>query len=211
MTPIISASILSADWGRLKEELALLKEAGVDWVHVDVMDGHFVPNITFGPKFVETLKGLTDLPLDVHLMIENPEKYVHDFISAGADILTVHAESTLHLQRLLVSVQERGIKAGVALNPSTPVNTLECVINDLDLILMMSVNPGFSGQKFIPNTLEKLKQVVWDKIISVDGGINDQTFKPVLQCGAGVLVVGSYLFYDGNYKTKVNLLKNTPI
>lgn len=211
MTPIISASILSADWGRLKEELDLLKEAGVDWIHVDVMDGHFVPNITFGPKFVETLKRLTDLPLDVHLMIENPEKYTHDFIKAGADILTVHAESTHHLQRLLVGIKEKGARAGVALNPSTPVSALECIINDLDLILVMSVNPGFGGQKFIPQTLEKLKQITWNKTISVDGGINDQTFESVLACGANVLVVGSYLFYDGDYKSKIKKLHSPPI
>ncbi len=208
MTPIISASVLSSDWGRLKEELSLLKDAGVDWIHVDVMDGHFVPNITFGPKFVETLKGLTDLPLDVHLMIENPEKYADDFIIAGSDILTIHAESTRHLQGLLAKTQEKGIKVGVALNPSTPVSVLECVIDDLDLILVMSVNPGFGGQKFIPKTLQKLQNISWDKIISVDGGINDQTCESVLNCGANVLVVGSYLFNGGDYTEKVKLLKS---
>jgi ribulose-phosphate 3-epimerase len=209
MIPLVSASILSADWGRLREELAAVEEAGVDWIHVDVMDGHFVPNITFGPKFVETLRGLTTLPLDVHLMIENPEKYVDSFIKAGSDIITVHAESSHHLHRLIQNIKEKGVQAGVALNPATSLNVLEWIIDDIDLVLLMTVNPGFGGQQFIPSMLDKISKFKssHQKRLSIDGGVNDAIVKEIDH--VDILVVGSYLFEGGkNYQEKIKLLKN---
>lgn len=213
MNPIISASILSADWGKLKEEIHLLETAKVDWIHVDVMDGRFVSNITFGVKFVETLRHLTNLPLDVHLMIEEPEKHIDTFIKAGSDLITVHTESTRHLQRLIVNIKEQGPKVGVALNPATSLDSLKWVLNDIDLVLIMSVNPGLGGQKFIPVTLDKVKYFKknfdFSGYISVDGGINEITSESILHCGVDVLVVGSYLFEGGgSYSEKVTLLKD---
>lgn len=198
-TPIVSPSILSADFAQLGQALAHLEEAKADWVHVDVMDGHFVPNLTIGPPVIKALKKHSKLPFDVHLMIEKPELYVKDYVEAGADILTVHAEATVHLERLLAHIKSFGVKAGVSLNPSTPINCLEYVLDQLDLILIMSVNPGFGGQQFISSTLQKLQQVksligcrpIW---ISVDGGITPANAQEVRQSGAQVLVSGSAVF-----------------
>ena len=206
MSPLISASILSADWGRLKDELFCLEEAGADFIHVDVMDGRFVPNITFGFKFIETLKSLTKIPLDVHLMIEEPEKHIDAFIKAGSDILTVHCEATNHLHRLVRDIKEKNIKVGVAINPATPVNFLDWILKDIDFILMMTVNPGFSGQRFITGMIDKINQVKGKCQLSVDGGINDITVQGIQD--VDIFVVGSYLF-DGlsSYKEKIQFLK----
>ncbi len=155
----LSASILSADFGRLAEQVRLAEQAGVDWIHVDVMDGHFVPNITIGPDVVKAIKKATSLPLDVHLMIDNPERYVKDFVEAGADWLGIHVEATVHLERLIQNIKELGAKATVTLNPATSLNCLEYVLKDVDMVLLMTVNPGFSGQKFIRGVLPKVRQL----------------------------------------------------
>ena len=178
----LSASILSADFGRLAEQVHLAEQAGVDWIHIDVMDGHFVPNITIGPAVTQALKEATALPLDVHLMISNPERYVEDFVKAGADWLGIHVEATVHLERLIQQIKEAGAKATVTLNPATPLNCLEYVLKEVDMVLLMTVNPGFSGQKFIPEVLPKirrLRQMIdaqnLPTLIQVDGGVHVDT------------------------------------
>lgn len=197
----LSASILSADFGRLAEQAHLLETAGVDWIHVDVMDGHFVPNITIGPDVVKALKKATSLPLDVHLMIDNPERYVKDFVAAGADWLGIHVEATVHLERLIQSIKEMGVKATVTLNPATPLDQLEYVLPDVDMVLLMTVNPGFSGQKFIRGGLPKirrLRQMIDEQklatLIEVDGGVSTDTVGEIVAAGADVLVSGSGIF-----------------
>jgi ribulose-phosphate 3-epimerase len=195
----IAPSILSADFGALGEAIARVEAAGADWLHVDVMDGHFVPNLTIGPPVVEAIRKRTRLPLDVHLMIEAPERYLPAFKSAGADLLTVHAEACPHLDRTLNQIRELGAKAGVALNPSTPPGVLECVLDTLDLVLVMSVNPGFGGQAFIPTSYAKIRQVRTllgrrPAEVSVDGGVKLEHAAPLVTCGASVLVAGSLIF-----------------
>jgi len=197
--PIIAPSILSADFARLGEEVRAVVEAGADWIHVDVMDGRFVPNLTIGPVVVAAIRKRTRLPLDCHLMIVEPERYVGDFIAAGADIVTVHAEATPHLQRILVQIREAGARAGVALNPATPLDVLDYVLDDLDLVLVMSVNPGFGGQKFIPSAYEKIRRIkamlgTRPVDLSVDGGVKPDHVRPLAQAGATVLVAGSAIF-----------------
>lgn len=190
----IAPSILSADFGKLNEDIASV-EPYSDWIHVDVMDGHFVPNITFGAPVMKWIK--TKLPLDVHLMIENPSMYVEDFVKAGAASITVHQGVTPHLHRLIQQIKSLGVKAAVSLNPSTPVSTLVDVLDDLDMVLIMSVNPGFGGQEFIPQALEKIKELRAmkpDLDIEVDGGINAETAKQCIEAGANILVSGSYIF-----------------
>jgi len=190
----IAPSILSADFGRLNEEIASI-EPYSDWIHVDVMDGHFVPNITIGPVVVKALK--TKLPLDVHLMIENPDMYVESFIKAGAANIAVHQEATVHLHRLIQQIKSLGVKAGVSINPATPVGVLKEVINDVDMVLVMSVNPGFGGQQFIEQAVSKIRELRSmrdDLLIEVDGGINAETAKLCVEAGADVLVAGSYIF-----------------
>jgi len=199
---IIAPSILSADFSRLGEEIAAAEAAGGDWIHVDVMDGHFVPNLTFGPPVIAAVRSATTLPFDVHLMIERPELSLHDYIAAGADRITVHAETCTHLHRTVHSIKEKGLPAGVALNPGTPVSLLEPVIHDLDLVLIMTVNPGFGGQSFIPYSLVKLRQVksmltergLEGVYVQVDGGINAETAPLVREAGANVLVAGNAVF-----------------
>jgi ribulose-phosphate 3-epimerase len=197
----LSASILSADFGRLAEQVHLAEQAGVDWIHVDVMDGHFVPNITIGPDVVKAIKKATSLPLDVHLMISNPERYVQDFVAAGADWLGIHVEATVHLERLIQNIKELGAKATVTLNPATPLTCLEYVLQDVDMVLLMTVNPGFSGQKFIRGVLPKIRQLRQQidqaklpVLIEVDGGVHTDTIREIVAAGADVLVSGSGIF-----------------
>jgi ribulose-phosphate 3-epimerase len=195
----IAPSILSADFAILGEEIARVEAAGADQLHVDVMDGRFVPNLTIGPPVVAAIRKRTRLPLDVHLMIVEPERYLADFAKAGADILTVHIEACPHLQRTLTQIRELGAKAGVALNPATPPSTLEYVLDDLDLVLVMSVNPGFGGQKFIPSMYPKIRQVrtmlgARPVDVSVDGGVTLEHARPLADHGVSVLVAGSAVF-----------------
>jgi ribulose-phosphate 3-epimerase len=195
----IAPSILSADFGALGEDIARVERAGADLLHVDVMDGRFVPNITIGPVVVAAIRKRTRLPLDVHLMIVEPERYLADFARAGADALTVHAEACPHLARTLAQIRELGARAGVALNPATPPEVLEYVLDDLDLVLVMSVNPGFGGQKFIPSAYAKVRQVramlgTRPTDVSVDGGVKLENVRPLAEQGASVLVAGSAIF-----------------
>src|SRR3984893_9124438 len=195
----IAPSILSADFAALGEAIARVEAAGADQLHVDVMDVHFVPNLTLGPPVIESIRKRTRLPLDVHLMIEEPDRWVETYVKAGADYLTVHAEASPHLERILVQIQEAGAKAGVALNPSTPPEVLEYVLEDLDLVLVMSVNPGFGGQSFIPTAYEKIRRLRTllggrDVLVSVDGGVKADNAGPLARAGATVLVAGSSIF-----------------
>jgi ribulose-phosphate 3-epimerase len=206
----IAPSILSADFMRLGDEINAAGAAGADMLHLDIMDGHFVPNMTIGPAIVESIRKITSLPLDVHLMIEEPDKYLEDFIKAGADYLTVHYEASVHIHRTVQYIKERGVKAGVSLNPATPVWSLEHILPDMDFALLMSVNPGFGGQEFIPETINKiktLKRLLGEKslpaLIEVDGGINLKNVASVASAGADILVMGSAFFHSGDYGTLV--------
>ncbi len=198
----ISPSILSADFARLADGVAEAEAAGADWIHVDVMDGHFVPNITIGIPVVAALRKVTELPLDVHLMIDRPERYIDDFADAGADWLTVHQEASIHLHRTVEAIKHHGVKAGVSLNPATPVDTLAEIAGELDMVLVMSVNPGFGGQRFIPSTSPKIARIRrlleradnGDAEIEVDGGVAPDTAGEVVDAGATVLVAGAAIF-----------------
>ncbi len=210
----VAPSILSADFSILGQEVKDVEKGGADYIHIDVMDGHFVPNLTFGPLIVEAIRPVTSLPFDVHLMIEQPERYIPHFVNSGADIITVHAESCRHLHRTVYQIKEKGIKAGVAINPATPVEMIREIIYDIDLVLLMTVNPGFGGQTFISNVLRKIKQVKrWkDELnltfeIEVDGGINDQTARLCTDAGADVLVAGSYIFNNKNREQAIENLR----
>lgn len=209
----IAPSILSADFARLAEEVRAVAEGGATLLHVDVMDGHFVPNITIGPPVVAALRKSMELPLDVHLMIENPDQYIGAFVDAGADWISVHQEATPHLHRTLELVRSRGAQVGVVLNPATPVNTLEEVLEMVDFVLVMSVNPGFGGQKFIPASLEKIRKLAAmrnrsgaDFRIEVDGGIGLDTIGEVVRAGAEILVAGNAVFGKGNPKDNTQKL-----
>ena len=210
----IAPSILSSDFGRLKEEVQAVEAAGADYIHIDVMDGHFVPNITIGPVVVEAVRKVTKLPLDVHLMIENPDQYIPDFAKAGADILSVHFEVCPHLQRTITLIREHSVKPAVVLNPATPVAFLEDILGDVDWVLIMSVNPGFGGQKFIPNALNKIKKLK-EKIdqrglkveIEVDGGITPNNVGQVCQAGADIIVAGSAIYHTPDYKKTIDLFR----
>ncbi len=210
----IAPSILSANFIKLGEEIKAVEKAGVDLIHIDIMDGHFVPNITIGPFIVESIRETTALPLDVHLMIEEPDTYLKDFIKAGADFITVHLEASVHLHRTVQWIKEAGIKAGVSLNPATPIRGLEYILSDLDMALLMSVNPGFGGQTFIPQIIGKIKtlrKLVDERglstLIEVDGGINLDNIKTVADAGADILVMGSAFFNSRDYKAIVKSIK----
>lgn len=209
----ISPSILSADFVRLAEEIKATEEAGAHMLHIDVMDGHFVPNITIGPAVVASIRKITGLPLDVHLMIEEPDKFLKDFVSAGADILTVHFEASVHLHRTVQWIKESGVKAGVSINPATSIWNLENILHDVDMVLLMSVNPGFGGQEFISNTLEKLRllktmltEAGLSPLIEVDGGVKIDNAKEIVDAGADILVMGSAFFSSHNYRQTIEKL-----
>lgn len=203
----IAPSILSADFGKLNEEIASV-ESYVDMLHVDVMDGHFVPNITIGPPVVACIR--TKLPLDLHLMIENPERYVEDFVKAGASSITVHQEACKHLHRVIQQIKSLGVKAAVSINPATPLEMIEEVLDDVDMVLVMSVNPGFGGQKFIDHVLAKvreLRKLKPDLDIQIDGGVNAETAKQCIEAGANILVAGSYIFGAKDRKAAIDSLR----
>ncbi len=211
----IAPSILSADFSRLGEEVKAVEEAGADWIHVDVMDGRFVPNITIGPLVVESLRKVTKLPLDVHLMIENADQYIEDFANAGADIISVHAEACSHLHRTIESFKENGAKAGVVLNPATTLFALDEIIEQVDMVLLMSVNPGFGGQTFIGSVLSKIELLCntlnesgVELDVEVDGGIKPDNAATIKQAGANVLVAGSAIFGSDDYKKAIEGLRN---
>ena len=210
----LSPSILSADFSRLRDELQAAEEGGADYIHIDVMDGHFVPNITIGPLMVETVRKITALPLDVHLMITDPDRYVTDFIRAGSTLLTVHAEACLHLQRTLCFIREEGAKPGVVLNPATPLSAVEYVLGDADLLLLMTVNPGFGGQTFIPSMLGKIGQaralIDGKKLpveLEVDGGITLDNIENISRAGADVMVSGSAVFKSTDCRKTLRAMK----
>lgn len=210
----IAPSILSADFLRLGEEIKAAQAAGVDMLHIDIMDGHFVPNITIGPCIVEAIRKASGLPLDVHLMIEEPDRYLRDFLNSGADYLTVHVEAVVHLHRTIQWIKESGAKAGVSLNPATPLWALEHILPDVDMVVLMSVNPGFGGQGFIPGTLEKLralKAMINDRslptLIEVDGGVKPDNAAELKEAGADILVMGSAFFHSGDYGALTNRLR----
>lgn len=214
-TKKISPSLLSADFANLERDIKMLEKGGAHLLHIDVMDGHFVPNITIGPLVVEAINKVASIPLDVHLMIENPSDYVDAFIDAGADYLTVHAEATPHLHRVLQKIKARGVKAGVSLNPHTPLSTISEVLGDIDLLLIMSVNPGFGGQSFIPNSLDKLKRLQKLLVeknaqhieVEVDGGIKLDNIKEISDAGCDIFVSGSGIFNSTNPEDMIQQMK----
>jgi ribulose-phosphate 3-epimerase len=210
----IAPSILSADFTNLGEEIKAVETAGADWIHVDVMDGHFVPNITMGPLIVEAVRRVTELPIDVHLMIENPDRYISDFAKAGASLISVQVEACTHLNRTVQLIKESGARAGVVLNPATPIQAIQWVLEDIDFVLIMSVNPGFGGQHFIPNSLDKIramKELIDEQdlptLIQVDGGVNSGTIQAVAASGANVFVAGSAIFGSGDYARTIKQFK----
>ena len=206
----IAPSILSADFSKLGEEIRSVEKAGADWIHVDVMDGHFVPNITIGPLIVKAARRVTSLPLDVHLMIEDPDKYIEDFAKAGANLISVQAEACIHLNRTVGMIKALELRAGVVLNPATALSSLEWVLEDVDYVMIMSVNPGFGGQKFIPNSIDKiraLRKMIQDRglptLVEVDGGVNEKTIKNISDAGADVFVAGSAIFKSPDYNKTI--------
>jgi ribulose-phosphate 3-epimerase len=212
---MIAPSILSADFACLGQEIQAVEKAGADWIHVDVMDGHFVPNITMGPLVVEAVRRCTRLPVDVHLMITQPDAYIPDFAAAGADFISVQVEVCPHLHRSIHLIRDNGAKAGAVLNPATPLSSVEYILDDLHFVLVMSVNPGFGGQAFIPGTLEKirrLKAIIQDRsldtLIQVDGGVNSTTIGDVSRAGADIFVAGSAIFNADDYGQAIDRLKS---
>ena len=211
---LLAPSLLSADFVRLAEEIARVEAAGADWLHLDIMDGHFVPNLTFGPPVVAAIRKISKLPLDVHLMVSNPAALVEQFAEAGANYLTVHVETEPHLHRLVNRIRELGVKPAVTLNPATSVDLLDEILSEVDMVLVMSVNPGFGGQKFIPASLDKirrlrqkLKRLDRQVLIEVDGGVNQATAPQLIEAGVDVLVAGSAVFGSADMKTTIAALK----
>lgn len=207
----IAPSILSADFGRLGEEIQAVEAAGADWIHVDVMDGHFVPNITIGPLVVEAARRATKLPLDVHLMIENPDRYIPAFVEAGADLVAVQVETCPHLHRTIQLIRECGARPGVVLNPSTALSTIDWILEDVEFVMLMSVNPGFGGQQFIPGTLDKIRQLRemiakrdLATLIEVDGGVNATTIGEIAAAGTDVFVAGSAIYGTSDYAAAIS-------
>ncbi|WAA10664.1 ribulose-phosphate 3-epimerase [Fervidibacillus albus] len=212
----IAPSILSADFSKLAQEVKDVEQGGADYIHIDIMDGRFVPNITMGPIIVEAIRPVTSLPFDVHLMIEDPDRYIDDFVNAGADIISVHAEACTHLHRTVHLIKQRGLKAGVVLNPATPIEWIIDILPDVDLVLLMTVNPGFGGQKFIPNVLKKIRRIHelkeengWTFEIEVDGGINEETAKLCVEAGANVLVAGSAVYRSKNRREAIQAIRGS--
>ncbi|MBI5057884.1 MAG: ribulose-phosphate 3-epimerase [Nitrospirae bacterium] len=210
----IAPSILSADFSRLGEQIKEAEKAGADLIHVDVMDGHFVPNITIGPLVVKAVKKVAALPLDVHLMIEDPDKYIKDFADSGADIITVHAEACVHLHRSIQKIKECGVKAAVSINPATPLSSIELILPFVDMVLLMSVNPGFGGQKFIPEVLPKLKQLkniitenIYKAEIELDGGVTVDNVAEVHKAGADIVVMGNAFYNSIDYAETVRIVR----
>jgi ribulose-phosphate 3-epimerase len=210
----IAPSILTADLSNLEKQIRFLELGEADFIHLDIMDGHFVPNITFGPMMVKTIRRLTKIPLDVHLMITEPEKYIEKFVEAGADFLTIHQEATIHLYRSVNFIKSLGVKAGVSINPSTPVSLLEDVLDETDMVLIMSVNPGFGGQKFIDHSLQRISQIrekiderKINVLIEVDGGINQDNVIKIVKHGANVLVIGNSIFDSSDIPKAVKEFK----
>jgi ribulose-phosphate 3-epimerase len=210
----IAPSILSADWSRLGEEIAAVETAGADWIHVDVMDGRFVPNITIGPGLIASIRETTKLPFDVHLMIENPERYIDAFAESGADRITVHVEASVHLHRTVAMIREKGLRAGVSLNPATPLVQIEPILPDIDLLLVMTVNPGFGGQKFIEGSLSRIRQAKEmiqtlspETLLEVDGGVTLKNIRSIADAGADILVAGSAIFGSGDYRATIGAMK----
>ena len=216
MVALIAPSILSADFMNLQKEIAAVEKAGADWIHLDIMDGHYVPNITIGPDIVRQIRSVTNMTLDVHLMISSPERYVDHFAQAGSDIITIHAEAPIHLHRVIQSIKNMGKKAGVSLNPATPLDALDYVLDDIDLVLIMSVNPGFGGQAFIPqvkNKIMSLRKIIEKRggsvQIEVDGGIKLDNAGEIIQAGADVIVMGSGFFSMSDYSEAVRRFRET--
>lgn len=214
----IAPSILSADFSRLGDEIRAIEQGGADYVHIDVMDGHFVPNITIGPPVVAAVRRVTDLPLDVHLMIEHPDRYISDFAKAGADLIVVHVEATTHLHRTIQLIRSLGKKAGVSLNPATSLATLDMILPDLDLVLLMTVNPGFGGQSFIESCLPKIRQLRQriDQLgkpieLEVDGGVKIDNIERIAAAGADVFVAGSAVFGAGDYAATIRQLRDNAL
>lgn len=210
----IAPSILSADFSRLGEEISRVEEAGADLIHIDVMDGHFVPNLTIGPPVIEAIRKITRLPLDVHLMIDNPDLMIPDFIKAGADYLTVHAEALIHMHRTVQSIREKGVRCGIALNPATSLSVIENIVGEIDLLLLMSVNPGFGGQTFIPFMVEKARAAKMminergtDVELEIDGGIKIENIEKISKSGVDIFVAGTAVFGNKDYKWAIEEMR----
>ena len=211
----LAPSILDADFTCLERELKIIESGGADLIHLDIMDGNFVPNISFGPMIVESIKGKTSLPLEVHLMVEKPEKHIKSFINAGGDIIIVHYETTKHLDRLIQTINEANVKSGIALNPATPLSVIEYLINEIDVLLLMSVNPGYGGQKFIPETIskiEKARKIIANQkksiSLAVDGGINLDNISNVVKAGVDIVVAGQIIFKSANPEETIKKIKS---